>query len=62
MFEGVLSCSGCGRAKVDVLREQAEARRAATPPAIPPRDRPPAKVIPFQRPARTAARTEDDQP
>ena len=33
-FVGVLSCKCCGRDKLEVLREQAEARRAAEPPAI----------------------------
>jgi hypothetical protein len=50
MLAGVLDCQACGRWKTDVLREQAEQRRAATPPAIPPRERPTAKIIPFRRP------------
>lgn len=33
-FVGVLSCKCCGRDKLEVLREQAEAQRAAQPPAI----------------------------
>lgn len=33
-FIGVLSCHCCGRRKLDVFREQAEARRAAETPAI----------------------------
>ncbi len=32
---GVLRCQQCGRKKVDVLREQAEAKRGATPPTPP---------------------------
>lgn len=48
MFEGVLHCQACGRKKLDVLREQAEHKRAATPPAIPQRERPAARVIPFR--------------
>ena len=50
-FLGLLHCQACGRDKMDVFREQAEQRRAATPPAIPPRERPPARILPFRRPA-----------
>jgi hypothetical protein len=50
-FVGLLHCQACGRRKTDVLREQAEQKRAATPPAIPPRERPPAKVLPFRKPS-----------
>lgn len=49
-FFGLLHCQACGRKKLDVLREQAELRRAATPPAIPRRERPAAPVIPLRRP------------
>jgi hypothetical protein len=33
-FVGVLSCHCCGRKKLDVIREQAEAARAAKPSVI----------------------------
>lgn len=33
-FVGVIYCHCCGRRKLDVFREQAEARRAAETPAI----------------------------
>ncbi|MFJ2110658.1 hypothetical protein ACIOEX_01795 [Streptomyces sp. NPDC087850] len=49
LLEGVLNCQACGREKMAVFREQAELRRAATPPAIPPRERPPAAIIPFRK-------------
>lgn len=63
ILAGVLDCQACGRWKLDVLREQAEAKRAATPPAIPPRERQPAPVIPFHRPGNpNQIRTEGDQP
>jgi hypothetical protein len=51
MLAGVLDCQACGRKKLDVLWEQAELRRAATPPAIPRRERSAAPVIPFRRPS-----------
>jgi hypothetical protein len=49
-YTGVLSCRCCGRKKLDVIREQAEAARAAEPPAILVRreERPPAPVIEFR--------------
>ncbi|MDX3298696.1 hypothetical protein PV569_34090 [Streptomyces scabiei] len=54
LLEGVLNCQACGRKKLDVFKEQAEARRAATPPAIPRPERPAAPVIPLFRNARRA--------
>lgn len=33
-FTGVLHCHCCGRLKLDVIREQAEQKRAEQPPAI----------------------------
>lgn len=61
-FAGMLHCQACGRRKTDVLREQAEAERAATAPAIPPRERPAAPVIPFRRPdAPNETRTKGEQ-
>lgn len=48
-FTGLLSCHCCGRPKMDVIREQAEQRRAEQPPAIPVnRERPPATVSHIQ--------------
>lgn len=46
-FVGVLSCHCCGRRKLDVFREQAEARRAAEQPTIVVQreERPPAPVV-----------------
>lgn len=58
-FAGLLHCQACGRRKVDVLREQAEQKRAANPPAIPARERPPARVLPFRRPKTKEARNEE---
>ncbi|MBP5926663.1 hypothetical protein F3K32_42405 [Streptomyces sp. LBUM 1483] len=54
LLEGVLYCQACNRKKLDVFKEQAEARRAAVPPAIPPRERPAAPVISLFRKARRA--------
>lgn len=33
-FTGVLDCKGCGRWKMDVIREQAAHKQAEQPPAI----------------------------
>lgn len=49
-FIGVLHCQGCGRDKLAVLKEQAERRRAETPPAIPRPERTAARVLPFRKP------------
>jgi len=45
-FTGVLHCHGCGRPKLDVIRGQAEQKRAEQPPVIPVRvrERKPATV------------------
>jgi hypothetical protein len=62
-LDGVLFCQACGRDKLDVLREQAAAKHAATPPAIPPREPTPARVLPFRRPAPAHEnRTEGERP
>lgn len=49
-FTGLLSCHCCGRRKLDVIREQAEQRRAEQPPAIVVHreERPPATVTQLQ--------------
>lgn len=49
-FLGVLDCQGCGRWKMDVIRQQAEAERAKQPPAIVVQrtERPPATVTQLQ--------------
>jgi hypothetical protein len=46
-FTGVLHCHCCGRLKLDVIREQAEQKRAEQPLAIPVRreERAPAAVV-----------------
>ncbi|MFE9735503.1 hypothetical protein ACFYO9_34170 [Streptomyces sp. NPDC005863] len=49
LLAGVLECDCCGRRKLDVFREQAEQKCAATPPPIPRRERPDARIIPFRR-------------